>query len=295
MFMDPEEFALIANFIDQLDDPESFSGVSAIDGSHSTNEKSTVTNEAGNIKASQYTDAVDYGLNPDLVGLGEKACTGVVTAKEIGSIIADLGTDNHAQAELVESLFSKEIAQHVDGEVLNDASSVFAPDGGVDAVIRTADGDLTVQVKNLADPVGDATLAEYEGLVDYFASANDFKQGTDPTNYGMEGFSKDDWLWASKAELRTNQFFNGVQQIFIKIRDAIQSFAGQTKEILSKVAKHAASKATAAASWFFALSAGQQLGALAAVVAVAVAVYYVYKWYQNHDYDHSSTGGVSPI
>lgn len=239
-------------------------------------------------------DASGLGIDPNLLRLGAKASAGVVTGKEIGTAIADFGIDNHAQAELVERLFAKEIARRVDGEVLEDTSSVFAPDGGVDAVIRTADGDLTVQVKNLADAVGDATLKEYEGVVNYFASTNGFAEGAEPAARGMKGITGDDWSGASNVELRGNHFLHGIRRIFTGIRDALRSLAGHTKAILSNISNHIASKATAAASWFLALSAGQQLAALAAVLAVAVAVYYLYKRYRNRDHDHSPTGMGTP-
>ncbi|KAB1190732.1 MULTISPECIES: hypothetical protein [Haloferax] len=291
----PEEFAVTYKFSRLFIEKATSEGLSQRDVDVLKNisqdiAKPVLRNEDNADSTILDADAIKLGIDPNLLRLGAGISAGGVTAREIGTAIVSLGTDNHAQAELVEQLFAKEIARHVDGEVIKGGSGVFTPDGGVDAVIKTADGRLKIQVKNFANAVGDATLKEYRDIVDVFASTNGFKNGAEPAAYGMDAFTKNDWSWASKAELYGNQFLHGVRQIFVGIYNALRPFAGHVRYISA----HIVTKTTAAASWFIALSIGKQLAIIAAVLALAIAVYYVYKKYRGQNRDDSSTGVGTP-
>lgn len=234
--------------------------------------------------------AEELGVDPKLVKNGKRAATGVPIAKQLASMVADVGIDNHAQAGVAEQIHAKELARKLGGEAVFDSSSVYTPDGGVDAVIKTADAEFKLQVKHLAEQVGDATAQEYADIVDYLASTNGFEGSVDPAAHGLQGFSKADWSWRGRTELRGHQFVNGLQELsgaalsgLGRLYRRTRFFAGAARNFLSSLTKSVGSKVAAATSWFLALSLGQQLALIAAFIAVVAACYFLYKWYRNRE------------
>ncbi|WP_254547332.1 hypothetical protein [Halomarina pelagica] len=244
--------------------------------------------------------AEELGVDPKLVKNGKRAAVSVPVAKQLASMVADVGTDNHVQAGVAERIHAKELARMLGGEAVFDSSSVYAPDEGVDAVIKTADAEFKLQVKHLAEQVGDATAKEYADIVDYLASTNGFKESVDPAAHGLQGFSKADWSWRGRTELRGHQFINGLRELYATALSGLgwlnrhaRTFARAARRFLSSMMKSVVGKATAATSWFLALSLGQQLAIIAALIALVAAGYFVYKWYQNRN-PHTSAGSGTP-
>ncbi|MDS0300899.1 hypothetical protein NDI76_19300 [Halogeometricum sp. S1BR25-6] len=165
--------------------------------------------------------AEELGIDPTLVKKGKRAAASASLVKQLASMIADVGTDNHAQAGVAERIHAKELARKLRGEAVFDSTSVYAPDGGVDAVIKTADAEFKLQVKHLAEQVGDATTKEYADIVDYLASTSGFRESADPTAHGIQGFSKADWSWQGRTELRRHQFINGIRELYIMARSGL--------------------------------------------------------------------------
>lgn len=250
------------------------------------------------------TDSVSTASSPheiEIIRTGTKAAAGATSAREVANGIAYLGTDNYVQAGAAEAIHAKELARHLGGTVVDDGSSVYAADNGIDTIIQIPDDDITVQTKHFGEPLGDSIVKQYADTVDYIASTNGFKDSANPAAHGIESWSKADWSWRGTTELKAHQFIHGLRRLAAGVRTRLRQLVGGLQSITStaaSVVKHAASRlaaaGTAVASWFLALSLGQQLLVILAIIAVAAGTYYFYQWYTARDTNNSISGSAIP-
>ena len=138
------------------------------------------------------------------------------------------GIDRHVEAGLAEELHAKAYARKAGGSVLKDNTSVFTPDGGVDKLVKTPDGERAIQSKHYGSEVGEAVLRQYGGDVDVFAATKGVGESVDPSNYDLEVITADDWLIRERAVLEGRRIKRGVQR---GLQHSIRGVAGVARRV----------------------------------------------------------------
>ena len=147
---------------------------------------------------------------------GEQTTTSkTANGKAIGTAAATeiarrAGIDRHTEAGLAEDFHAEAYARKVGGSVVSDNTSAFTPDGGVDKIVMTPDGEKAIQSKHYASAVSDATLRHYDPDVDVIASTKGISEKADPSKYDLEVVTYDDWPISAKARLEARRIQRGV-------------------------------------------------------------------------------------
>lgn len=231
-----------------------------------------------------------------------KGIVGTVVAA-ITSAAAEIarraGINRYEEAEIAEKLHAEEYARQKGGKAIHNTSSVYAPDGGVDKSIVTESTEKTMQVKHWDNEITEATLSQHSE-VDTFASSNGFN--ADPSNYEMEGWTYKDWSLRAKAKLQSIRImkgsFRGLRWVENQISRIVWGIVGVSKWLLRKLAsgvklssRVVVRSVRSSGSWYLGLSRGKQIFVGGAVIGIIIiALYYLWKWYQNEDNSVPQTG-----
>ncbi|MBB6645051.1 hypothetical protein [Halobellus ruber] len=167
------------------------------------------------------------------------------------------GIDRYAEARQVERLNAKEYARHVGGTVTDSGTSAYAPDGGVDGVVRVGEDQTKIQSKHHATAVPESVLQEYADTVDVVAASNGFADGVDPATYGFETFTTQDWSLLAQARLECGRILRGLSKWVRGVRACLTTIV-ESRGHLDAIAS------------FVRGLRNPQLAALAAIVSVSL-------------------------
>lgn len=233
------------------------------------------------------------------------------TTVSAGELARQKGLDRHTEAGMAEDLYAKELERQ-GYTVVDDGSSVFTPDDGVDKILERGSEELKVQVKHHGEEVGHRTLKRCaDADIDVLATTNGVKDGVDPADYGIEVVTKEDMSLSSRAKLELDRTGRGIglakdaaksatKGLLGRVWDGIKSVGKKVLNGLKSVSKKIfsgaksmgggiISAAKSAASWFVTLSLGKQilLGA-GVLVAIGGAIYLVRRWLQDKESTQST-------
>lgn len=202
-----------------------------------------------------------------------------------------LGIDRYDEAGLAERAYAETYAKKRGGKVVDDGSSVFTPDGGIDGIVRTESNQYRIQSKHYGEPVGNHILEQYSTDVDVIGATNGVAENADPDAYNLEVVTRSDWSWRKKASLQGRRVFKGTQAGIFSLKDSLLSIGGS----VTAGVKYAVKRGIAHGKWL-----GRRLGRIGSplaawfkrrslftqiviVVAVVGAVYLLWQWYTDDD------------
>jgi hypothetical protein len=212
------------------------------------------------------------------------ASVGIETARR-------LGTDRHAEAGFAERAHAEAYAKKVGGTVVDDGSSVFTPDGGIDGIVKTASGQKHVQSKHYGQAVGNSTLKQYAGDIDIIGATNGVTESADTQAYNIDVITAEEWSWRMKAELQGRRIIHGCHK-------GIAALMDRTRAITSRLVngtKFVGRRAIASGKWLFCrlVKVGSTIAAwvarrslvtqLVLIVAVVGLLYLLWLWYTSED------------
>ncbi|QSW97655.2 hypothetical protein [Haloterrigena alkaliphila] len=211
-----------------------------------------------------------------LESIGKSAVNAGTATSACTAAAERAGVDRYAEAELAEQMHAKAYARDIGGTIVEEETSVFTPDGGVDRMIKGPAGEKTVQVKHYSDSLGESVLEQYSD-VDVIATTNGLKDGVDPAEYGIDVVTIDDWSVIQRMKLSGTRIKRGATK-------PITSAASRIGTATKTVAGRAAAAARTGVSGFLRLSLGKQL-LIASVLIVVVGgiVYFLWKRSQDDD------------
>lgn len=208
-----------------------------------------------------------------------------------------LGTDRYAEAGFAEQAYAEAYARKVGGTVVDDGTSVFTPDGGIDKIVQTSSGEIRIQSKHYGRVVGNRTLKEHAGKVDVIGATNGIAESVDPEAYGVDVVTSDDWLWRTKAKLQGKRVIRGCGKGITAIKHGAQAVASRLvdgakfgarcaifsgKWLLRRLFKAGA----VAAKWFKRRSLMTQLVLIVAVVGL---LYLLWNWYNEENEEEAGS------
>lgn len=201
------------------------------------------------------------------------------------------GTERYAEAEFAERVVANVYADKVGGTVVEDSSSVFAPDGGIDGIVETSSGRKFIQSKHHGQEVGNNILGQYSGDIDALGATNGVAESADPESYGMDVITADDWPLRAKAKLEARRVAHGCRKGVSAIKKGTRAVVGR----LLDVTKFVGRKVVAGGKWFGRrlIKIGSVIAAwftrrslitqLLLVVVVVGALYLLWRWYTSED------------
>jgi hypothetical protein len=236
-----------------------------------------------------YAPESSFGANTpsrSVITGGTTLATGLATEKA-----RRLGIDRHAEAGFAERAFAKAYAKKVDGTIVDDGSSVFAPDNGIDKIVYAGSNNIPVQSKHYCHPIENHTIEKYADKVDAIGTTNGVRESADPEQYGLEYLTADDWPWRERANLEIKRivrgFSRGVNVLSRRARIIIRHLTSGAKSIAQQINRvlkwfyHRLVKfGSATAAWFFRRSLVTQI--FLSLTAI-VFVYLVWRWYSSED------------
>lgn len=128
------------------------------------------------------------------------------------SIARREGIDRHAEADHAEWAFDKTVAKKTGGTIVEDRTSAFTPDGGIDSVIETESGYKYIQTKHYGRKVSESTIKKYADDVDVIGATNGVKEGCTPEEYGVDIVTSSDWPYRARATLEFKRIARGYRK-----------------------------------------------------------------------------------
>ncbi|WP_435066238.1 hypothetical protein [Halobaculum sp. EA56] len=202
-----------------------------------------------------------------------------------------LGIDRYLEADFAERAYAKAYAQKVGGTVIEDGTSVFTPDGGVDKIVKTSSGEIAIQSKHHGRAVGNSTLEEYAGKVDVIGATNGVAESANPEAYDVDVVTANDWPWRTKAKLQGKRILRGC-------RKGAATLKHGTRVVISRLVdgvKFVSRRAISGGKWFTRrlIKVGSTIAAwytrrslitqLILIVAVVGLLYLLWRWYTSED------------
>lgn len=243
-------------------------------------------------KAGEWTGSDDE--SQDDAAQTKSAVTSVTTLGLTG-VTAEtarrLGIDRHAEAGLAERAYAEAYAEKVGGTVVDDGSSAFTPDGGIDSIVKTESGQQYVQSKHYGHEVRNSTLEQYAGDVDAIGATNGIAEGVNPEAHGIDVITGDDWPWWRKVEREVRRIirgsrraitilWNGTWTVACRLIDGAR-FVGQRTVTGGKwLSRRLIKIGSTIAAWYARRSLMTQLILIFAVIGL---VYLLWRWYTNKE------------
>ena len=123
-----------------------------------------------------------------------------------------VGTDRHAEAGYAERAHAKAYAKKTGGAVVEDGTSAYAPDGGIDTVIETELKDKYIQSKHYGQKVSESTLEKYADSVDAIGATNGVTPSEIPEAYNIDIITSNDWYYRDRATLELKRIIRGYRK-----------------------------------------------------------------------------------
>jgi hypothetical protein len=263
----------------------------------SKNSQPKASNNTHTTRESENTDSgvaeqIDdnNSLDPEYTS-GDPGSTLLIGGGASVDIARRAGIDRHAEADYAERAYEKAVAKMTGGNVVEDGTSAFTPDGGIDSVVDTESGDMHIQTKHYGRKVSESTIKKYAEDVDVIGATNGVKQDCTPEEYGVDVVTSKHWSYRARTTLELKRiargYRKGVTGIINRTRVAATYLVDGTKVggrlvyMGGKSIRHNVTKTASAVAVRFA-KASLRKKAVMGIVGLII-LYLIHQWYTDEN------------